>query len=181
VSASEETAEPEASTPDDQPVSTLRGAGVQVDAARIKYVAALLGLVVVVVVAGVLLVAGIRKNSQIDTLEAHGVPVALTVTHCGALIGGTGSSPAGFECTGTYLYQGHRYFEGVPGNENLPMGSTVHGIVASDDPALFSTTQTVAMEHASLARLALPAIVLAAAVGICVWVVVRHRRDALAA
>jgi len=166
---------------DPQRVGALRGAGVQVDAARIKYVAAVLGLVVVMAVAGVLLVAGIRKNSQIDSLKANGVPVELTVTHCQALIGGTGSSPAGFECTGTYVYQGHRYSEGVPGSENLPVGSTVHGIVASDDPALFSTPQTVASEHTSVARVALPAAVLVLAIGTCVWVVVRHRREASAA
>jgi len=170
---------------DEQPtdpdrVGALRGAGVQVDAARIKYVAAVLGLVLVMAVAGVLLVAGIRRNSQIDTLKANAVPVDLTVTHCLALIGGTGSSPAGYECTGTYVYQGHRYSEGVPGSENLPVGSTVHGIVASDDPGLFSTPQTVASEHTSVARVVLPAGVLAVAVGACIWVVVRHRREAIA-
>ena len=158
-------------------VGALRGAGVQVDAARIKYLAAVLGLVVVVAVAGVLLVARIRKNSQIDALKANAVPVELTVTHCQALIGGTGSSPAGFECTGTYVYEGHHYSEGVPGTEMLPVGTTVHGIVASGDPGLFSTFATVASEHTSMARVVLPAGVLAVAVGGCVWVVVRHRRD----
>ncbi len=178
--------EPGATGPDEEPtdpdrVGALRGAGVQVDAARIKYVAAVLGLVVVMAVAGVVLVAGIRKNNQIDTLRANSVPVELTVTRCLALIGGTGQSPAGFECTGTYVYQGHTYSEGVPGTQNLPVGSTVHGIVAPSDPALFSTSQTVAAEHASVARVVLPAVVLAVAIGACVWVVVRHRRDASAA
>ena len=182
MSGVEETGAP---GPDDEPtdpdrVGTLRGAGVQVDAARVKYVAAVLGLVAVMAVAGVLLVAGIRKNSQIDTLKANGVPVELTVTHCQALIGGTGSSPAGFECTGTYVYQGHRYTEGVPGSESLPVGTTVHGIVASGDPGLFSTPGTVASEHQSVARVVLPAGVLVVAVGACAWVVVRHRREASA-
>jgi hypothetical protein len=158
-------------------VGTLRGAGVQVDAVRIKYVAAVLGLAAVMVVAGVLLVAGIRKNSQIDTLKAHGVPVELTVSYCRALTGGTGSSPAGFECSGTYTYQGHRYFAGVPGSTQLTAGSTVHGIVASNDPALFSTPQTVAKEYVSLSRVVIPAIVLALASCALVWVVVRHRRE----
>jgi len=178
MSGVEETGAP---GPDDEPtdpdrVGALRGAGVQVDAARVGYVAAVLGLVVVMAVAGVLLVAGIRKNSQIDTLKANGVPVELTVTRCLALVGGTGSSPAGYECTGTYVYRGQHYSEGVPGSENLPVGSTVHGIVASDDPGLFSTAPTVATEHTSVIRVLLPAGVLAVAVGGCVWVVVRHRR-----
>ena len=54
-------------------------------------------------------------------------------------MGGTGSSPAGYECTGTYTYRGTAYTEGVPGSADLPVGSTVHGIVAVGDPALFST------------------------------------------
>ena len=88
MSGVEETGAP---GPDDEPtdpdrVGALRGAGVQVDAARVGYVAAVLGLVVVMAVAGVLLVAGIRKNSQIDALKANAVPVELTVTHCQALI-----------------------------------------------------------------------------------------------
>ena len=102
--------------------------------------------------------------------RAHGDPLP-------GLIGGTGSSPAGYECTGTYVYRGRRYFEGVPGSVDLPVGSTVHGVVASDDPALFSTPRTVATEHASAVRVALPAVVLVAAAGVCVWVVVRHRRS----
>jgi len=182
MSGVEETGAP---GPDDEPtdpdrVGALRGAGVQVDAARIKYVAAVFGLVVVMAVAGVLLVAGIRKNSQIDALKANGVPVELTVTRCLALIGGTGQSPAGYECTGNYVYQGHHYSEGVPGSENLPAGSIVHGIVASDDPGLFSTARTVASERTSVVRVLMPAGVLALAVGAFVWVVVRHRREASA-
>jgi len=162
-------------------VGALRGAGVEVDSSRITYVAVVFGLLVVMTVAGVLLVAGIRKNSQIDDLKANGVPVELTVTRCLALVGGTGSSPAGFECTGTYVYRGHRYAEGVPGSENLPVGSTVHGIVASDDPGLFSTPRTVASARTSASRIVLPAVVLAAAAGACFWVVARHRRQVSAA
>ena len=162
--------------PDDpQRVAALRGAGVDVDVARIGYVVALLGLATVLVVAGVLLAAGIKKNSQIDSLKANGVPVEMTVVKCLALIGGTGQSPAGFECTGTYVYQGRHYTEGVPGSANLAIGSTVHGIVASRDPALFSTPQTVASERTSVARILLPAVVLAVAVTLLTLIVLRHR------
>src|SRR5665213_1657611 len=125
-----------ATGPDEKPddplrVGALRGAGVQVDAGRVGHVAAVMALTIVMVAAAVLLVAGFRKNSQIDSLRANGVPVEMTVTRCLALVGGTGSSPAGFECTGTYRYQGHRYVEGIPGSQNLPVNSTVHGLVAS--------------------------------------------------
>lgn len=157
-------------------VAALRGAGVQVDTARLGHVAAVLGLVVIMAVAAVLLAAGIRKNSQIDSLKAHGVPVQLTVTRCLALIGGTGSSPAGFECKGTYVYRGYRYTEGIPGSDNLAVGSTLHGIVASDDPGLFSTPRTLASERPSAAKVVVPAVALAACAGLLIWVVVRRRR-----
>jgi hypothetical protein len=162
---------------DPQRVAALRGAGVQVDTARLGYVAAVVGLALVMVVAGVLLVAGLRKNQQIERLRAADVvPVEMTVTKCLALVGGTGQSPAGFECTGTYSYQGRTYTEGIPGSTQLEVGSTVHGIVAPGDPALFSTRQQVASEQVSAARVALPAGVLVVATGGLVWVVVRRRR-----
>ena len=164
---------------DPQRVAALRGAGVQVDAARVGHLAAVLGLVAVLVVAGVLLAAGVKKNAQIDSLKsANVVPVDLTVTKCLALVGGTGSSPAGFECTGTYDYRGATYTEGVPGSADLPVGSTVHGIIAADDPALFSTPRAVASEQASVARVVLPAVVFVLALGGLVWVVLRRRRRA---
>ena len=169
---------PDGGADDPQRVGALRGAGVQVDVGRVGYVAAVLGLAAVMVVAGVLLAAGIKKNAQIGSLKANGFPVELTVTKCLALVGGTGQTPAGFECKGTYDYRGHHYSEGVPGSANLPVGSTVHGTIASDDPALFSTPQTVASEHSSVARLLLPAVVLAVAVAMLVWIVMRRRGQA---
>jgi len=168
---------PDSDADDPQRIGALRGAGVQVDVGRLGYVAAMLGLAAVMVVAGVLLAAGIKKNAQISSLQANGVPVELTVTKCLALVGGTGQTPAGFECTGTYAYHGRHYTEGVPGSANLPVGSTVHGTVASDDPALFSTPQTVASEHSSVARVLLPAVVLAMAVAMIGWIVMRRRGE----
>ncbi len=174
-----------ASSPDEasdgpQRVGVLRGAGVQVDVGRVGQWAAVLGMVAIMVTAGVLLVAGVRKNSQIDSLKANGVPVEATVVKCLALVGGTGQSPAGFECTGTYVYRGIRHTQGVPGSINLPVGSTVHGVVASNDPALFSTPQTVASEHASDTRVVLPAVVLAVSTGLCIWVIIRRRSRGVA-
>ena len=166
---------PDNGVDDPQRVGALRGAVVQVDVGRLGHVSAVLGLAAVMVVAGVLLAAGIKKNAQISSLKAHGVPVGLTVTNCLALIGGTGQSPAGFECTGTYHYRGHRYAEGVPGSAKLPVGLTVHGMVAFDDPALFSTPQAIASEHSSVARFLLPAVVLAGAAATLAWVVTRRR------
>ena len=76
--------------PTGRPVGTLRGAGVQVDTARAAPVAVALVLVALVAVGSVLLVAGYRKNAQIDQLRSQGVPVEVTISHCLGLIGGAG-------------------------------------------------------------------------------------------
>src|ERR1019366_3082600 len=161
---------------DDRPVSTLRRAGVQIGAARAARVVGVVGLAILLVVGGVLLVAGIRKNSQIDSLRSDPVPVRSSVVHCLALMGGTGSSPAGFECVGAYTYHGTRYVEGIPGSVLLQPGTAVHGIISAGDPGLFSTSQTVAGEHSSPVRVVLPAVFLAVTLGVAVWLVLRSRR-----
>jgi len=96
-------------------------------------------LAAIVLVAAVLLVAG---SGELPDRHAAGRPrpVDLVVSHCIALMGGSGSNAAGYECTGTYTFHGQRYTEGVPGSALYESGATVHGIVAASDPGLFSTT-----------------------------------------
>jgi hypothetical protein len=171
-----QTREPEGGPEGADRVAALRGAGVSADTARVGRVAVVLGLTAVLVVAAVLLVAGVRKNAQIDSLQAHPVPVDLVVTHCLGLMGGSGSNAAGYECTGTYTFDGTHYTEGVPGLVFHPSGTTVRGIVSASDPGLFSTAQTVAGERASPAKVVLPAVVLAVTVACGAWLLVRVRR-----
>lgn len=120
-----------------------------------------LALGTIAAVAIVLLVAGFQKNAQINSLRTHGVPVEATVTGCVGLIGGSGSNPAGYNCTASYTVGGHHYSEGLPGDALVPPGSTVHGVTVPGDPALFSTPQAVAAERASWRVLYAPAILLA--------------------
>ncbi len=162
--------------PDDGPVSTLRGAGVQVDTARAARAAVALGLVVLVVVAAVLFVAGYRKNNQIDELRAHGVPVELTVTGCLGLMGGSGSNLAGDDCSGTYVYGGRTYTEDIPGNTLRATGSKLRGVVVSNDPALFSTPSTVAAEHPSASVYIAPVVLIIVAAGFGGWSLARRRK-----
>ncbi len=171
-----ETREPDGDPDGADRVAALRGAGVSVDTARVGRVAVVVGLGLIVVVAAVLLVAGVRKNEQIDSLKAHPAPVDLTVTNCLGLMGGSGSNAAGYECTGTYVFEGRHYTEGVPGLVFHPAGTTVSGIVSASDPGLFSTAQTVAHEQASPARVLLPAIVLVVTLAGGAWLLVRIRR-----
>ena len=102
-----------------RPVGTLRGAG-SADVTRVGRVVLALVLVTLVVVGAVLLVAGYRKNTQIEDLRAHGVPVRVTVRHCLGLMGGSGSNTAGYECTGTYRTSGTQLRRGHPRFQLLP-------------------------------------------------------------
>ncbi len=161
---------------DGQPVGTLRGAGVSVDVARTGRIALALGLVALVVVGAVLLVAGYRKNAQVDDLRAHGVPVRVSAVHCLGLMGGTGSNAAGYECTGTYDYRGARYTEGIPGSTFYADGASITGVAASDDPALLSTPGTVAASRTSVTLYLVGAGLLVAAASVVVWLVLRRPR-----
>ena len=163
--------------PDDRPMSTLRGAGVEIDTARAGRIVVALLLVGLVAVGAVLLVAGHRKNAQVDDLRAHGVPVRVTITHCLGLMGGTGSSPAGFECTGTYTFRGTRFTEGVPGSTFHPDRAVVAGTVPTDDPGLLSTPSTVTSLHRSATLYVVGGLLLAVAAGIGGWLVLRRRRS----
>ncbi len=156
-------------------VANLRGPAVEVDVGRAARVAVGLALVALAVVAGVLLVAGYQKNSQIQSLRAHGVPVELTVTRCLGLMGGSGSNQAGFDCSGTYTVGGRQYTEDIPGNTLHAPGTTVRGLIVPGDPALFSTPATVDAEHASWTVYLVPAVLLVVLAGLVALVVVRTR------
>ncbi len=135
--------------PSDQPLTILRGAGVDIDPRRAGQWVVGVCMVVLFVVAMILLVAGIEKNSQADTLTNHGVAVNVKVTGCLGLLGGSGSNGAGYACKGTYTYQGHHYGKDIPGNSRLAPGSTIRGVIAPDDPGLLSTPAEVATQQAS--------------------------------
>jgi len=164
--------------PAGQPVGTLRGAGVQVDTARAARVVVTLALVGLVVVGALLLVAGYRKNSQIDALRSSGVPVQVTVVHCLGLIGGTGSSPAGYECTGSYSFHGQHFTEGIPGSALYPDGRVIAGVVASGDPGLLSTPAAVATSQDSSTLYVIGAAMVVVGLGVGGWLALaRRRRD----
>ena len=164
-----------------QPVATLRGAGVQVDTARAGRVIVTVVLVALVVVGGLLVIAGYRKNSQIDALRSSGVPVQVTVVHCLGLMGGTGSSPAGYECTGRYVVQGRHFTEGVPGSTLYPDGRVIAGVVASGDPGLLSTPATVATSKDSATLYVVGAAMIVVGMAIGAVVVLSRRRRAASA
>jgi hypothetical protein len=147
-----------------EPVTRLRGAGVEVDARRAGAVVVgicLAGLVVAVVA---LFQAGAARNARISRLRQHGVATQITVTGCLGLLGGSGSNSAGYACRGSYTVGGHRYEAAIPGDELRAPGTRLAAVSVAGDPSIFSTTSALAGERVSSRVYLLPVILLAALV-----------------
>jgi hypothetical protein len=159
-----------------EPVSTLRGAGVNYDARKVGQVVVGLCLVTLAVLVVVFTVAGVHKNGQINRLRHDGVPVTVTVTHCFALMGGSGSNAVGDSCTGSFTVHGRRYTESLPGTGFHSVGSTLAAKVVPDDPALVSPITILNSEHTSLRVFVLPLILLVVLVLLVALIVLLRRR-----
>jgi len=161
----------------DRPVTTLRGAGVDVDPRRAGQLVLGVALVALAVVAVVLLVAGIQKNAQSDALEHHGVAVDVTVAGCSGLLGGSGSNAAGYRCQGRYTFQGRHYERDIPGNSLLAAGTVIRGVTTPGDPGLLSTPAMVDAQPASWRVYLAPAILFTVlAIAVVIMVLLRRRR-----
>ncbi|MHB8329805.1 MAG: hypothetical protein ACYDD6_09315, partial [Acidimicrobiales bacterium] len=104
-------------------------------------------------------------------------PVQVTVTGCRGLIGGSGSNPVGYDCTGTYGVDGRRYSRHIPDDTLHAKGARVQGLTVPSDPGLLSTPAIVAGERASWRVFTLPT-VLAVAVALAVGALALARRRA---
>jgi hypothetical protein len=146
--------------PSDQPLSTLRGAGVDFNPRKVARVVIGLCLATLAVLVVVFTVVGANKNAQISSLRQHGVKVDVVVTQCRGLMGGSGSNAAGYACQGTFTFGGHRYTQEIPGNTLYPPGHVIKSVTVPDDPALVSPISMVNVEHASWRVFILPAVLL---------------------
>jgi hypothetical protein len=138
------------------PVSTLRGAGVDVDLRRVGFAFAGVCLVTLAVLVVVFYVAAFHSNAQITTLKQRGVPVEITVTKCLGQLGGSGSNAAGYSCTGTITVDSHQYDVNVPDDALHAPGSRVKAISVPGDPTLVASVRSVATETASWRAFILP-------------------------
>jgi hypothetical protein len=161
-----------------EPISTLRGAGVNYDARKVGRVVVGLCLLTLAVLVVIFTVAGVHKNSQINQLHHDGVPVTVTITHCFGLMGGSGSNAAGDSCTGSFTVHGARYTESLPGTAVHHIGSTVLATVVPNDPALVSPNNILRTEHSSLSVFVLPLVLLAVLVLLVALIVMLRRRSA---
>jgi hypothetical protein len=159
-------------------LTTLRGAGVDVDVGRVVRVLVGLVAVTLAVLVVILFLAGVHRNDQITELHRRGVAVEVTVSGCMGLLGGSGSNAAGYQCRGSYTLDGHTYTEAIPGDTLHPPGTRLRAVAVPGDPALLSTAGAVAAEHASGRVFVLPAVLLAALVALAAAVIARTRRRA---
>jgi hypothetical protein len=157
-------------------LTTLRGAGVDIDVRKAGRVIVGICLVALAVLVVLLFVAGVHKNAQINRLRQHGVPVTVTVSGCLGLLGGSGSNPAGYACQGTFTLDGHRYSESIPGNALRSPGTKVRAVAVSGAPPLLSTVHAVATDRASASVFVVPSILLVTLVVLVGALVFRRRR-----
>jgi hypothetical protein len=162
----------------DQPVSTLRGATVQVDVRQAARVALALVVATLAVLVVVFVVAGIDKNRQINQLRHQGVPVTFTVSNCQGLLGGSGSNGAGYACHGTYRLGDHTFEVALPGTALYAPGATVRTVAVPGDPGLVSPVTIVDNERASWRVFILPGILFVLLLLLGVTVVLARRRSA---
>jgi len=170
-------AAPPGPAPDpDSRVAPLRGAGVEINGRVVARVVLGIVLATLAVLAVTFTIIGIHNNGQIDQLRNQGVPVAVTVTSCQGLLGGSGSNAAGYTCRGTYELGGHRYNEVLPGTALHAPGTVVRAIAVPSDPTLVSPVSVVDAEHASASVFILPAVLLVVLIAVLVVLAVRRRR-----
>jgi hypothetical protein len=161
----------------DQPLTTLRGARVEVDPRRAARVAVALCVVALAVVAVSLSVAGVDKNAEITGLRQQGTPVVVTVTRCFGLLGGSGSNGVGNSCLGTFVLDGKRYKGTIPGDALWAPGTTIRLVTIRSDPGLLATEHQVASEHASWRVFILPTVLFFGMTALVTVLIVRRRRD----
>jgi len=158
------------------PVSTLRGARIEIDTTRVGR--ALLGgvLVILAVLAVVFFVVGAHKNAQINELRQHGESVEVTITKCLGLMGGSGSNSAGYACTGTFHLGGRIFDEAVPGDVLYAPGTRLAATAASNGSGLFAPVGVLAGERSSGTVFIVPgALALAFAALASPWMLKRRR------
>jgi hypothetical protein len=160
----------------DRPLTTLRGASVDVDPRLAARVAVAVLVTALAAVAISLSVAGLDKNAEITGLRQQGTPVEVTVTHCVALLGGSGSNGVGDSCLGTFVLDGKRYRSTIPGNGLWAPGSTLRLITVRTNPGLLATSHQVASEHVSWRVFILPAVLVVALIALVVAITARHVR-----
>jgi len=124
----------------------IRGAGgANVSGRNVARVAVGFWLALLGCLAIVLAVQGVHQTSRDHRLQRQGVPVEVTVTSCFGRAAGTGVTPTGFSCTGTFSLDGRRYSDLIGGTSSLlARGSTLRAVTDPNHRSILATTSAVA-------------------------------------
>jgi hypothetical protein len=161
----------------DERVGRLRGPEVQVDVRRTTRIVVGIAMVVVAALIVVLFVVAVNQNSEVNGLRQRGVGVEVTVSSCIGNASGSGSTAAGYTCTGSFTLGDRRQTETVGGLTTfVPPGTVVPGVADPADPHIVFTARSVASIRDSAAAFVAPIVLLAVLVGSIVVVVVLRRR-----
>jgi hypothetical protein len=167
------------SPPSRQNVTGLRGAPVEFDARRVKAIVTAVVTVGLAVLVATLFTIGARQNSQISSLQQHGVLVSVRVVTCVGELGGSGSNVSAYDCSGTFDLAGHSYDVTIPGSSFRTIGSSVQLIAATTNPRLVATRSNVRKERTSTTVFILPTVLLVVLVAMATGLVVRRRRGSV--
>jgi hypothetical protein len=124
-----------------------------------------------------LTVIAAEQNSRISRLQSHGVAVNVTVTGCLGMASGTGITESGYQCRGTFTFDGHQHNDVISGSDVLlPVGQTLGAETVRGDPSILYAAGAAATMRSSWKAYALPAILLVVLIAaVITWFVLRSR------
>jgi hypothetical protein len=152
----------------------LRGAPVEVDTRRVAQIVIALIVATLAILSVTFFLSGVHRNSNVSNLQQHGVSVSVTTTTCTGELGGSGSNLVDYRCEGTFVLNGQRFHDTIPGRAFRATGSKATFVTAKNSPGLLATSLEVRREDASWSVF-IPPFVILVVLSAFVTVVVRRR------
>jgi hypothetical protein len=157
-------------------VAVLRGAPVEVDTRQVVRILIALIVATLAVLSVTFFLSGLHRNSDVSNLQQHGVSVSVTVTTCAGELGGSGSNLADYRCVGTFILDGQRFHDTIPGHVFRATGSKAEFVTAKNDPGLLATSLQVRTERTTWSVFVLPFLLLVILIAFLTEVVRRRTR-----
>jgi hypothetical protein len=145
--------------PSEPHAAYIRGAAVvPLDGRRLRRRLIAVGLTALAVVTLILTMDATRSALTIHRLNTRGQAVTVTVTGCLGLASGTGITPVGYTCRGTFALQGRTHQAVIRGTSSqYQIGQTLTGITDPRSPETLFTPQSLATAPAAWQHFILPA------------------------
>jgi len=89
-----------------------------------------------------------QNNARLTRLQQHGIATHITIRSCIGNLGGSGSTGAGFTCSGSFQVAGIHKVATVNGLSTFESpGATVIGVIDPSNLDYVATTSSVAASH----------------------------------